>query len=148
MKSPRKPSHRSVAFSLVEVIIALGLVTFAVTAMVGILPVGLSSINQSMNQTIEAQILRSISSQSVVADFRNLTTNGLYFDREGQPSTLANSYYDVRITTNAPVYPGSSEAVDLPESIVSLKIEVIARPSSTAVGSTNKYSLLVANSGK
>lgn len=148
MKSPQKILTRSAAFSLVEVILALGLVTFAVTVIVGLLPVGLTSINQSMNQTIEAQILRSISSQSVVADFRSLATSGLYFDREGQPTTMANAYYDVRVTTNAPVYPGSTEAAGLRESIVTLKIEMIARPSSTAAGSTNKYTLHVANSGK
>ena len=149
MTSPQKIQNRScAAFSLVEVIIALGLVTFAVTAMVGLLPVGLTSLNQSMNQTVEAQILRSISSQSVVTEFQKLATNNLYYDIEGQPSVSADSYYSVRVSTNAAVYPGSASVAGLPESLVSLKVEMVARPIPSAPGRTNFYTLHVANSGK
>ncbi len=149
MKTPQIFPRSSIsAFSLVEIIIALGLVTFAVTAMVGLLPVGLTSLNQSMNQTVEAQILRSISSQSVVTEFQKLAINNLYYDIEGQPSTLADSYYSVRVTTNAAIYPGSAAAQGLPESLVSLKVEMIARPNPSAAGRTNFYTLHVANSGK
>ena len=149
MISPQKnPKWSLSAFSLVEVIIALGLITFAVTAIVGLLPVGLTSINQSMNQTVESQILRSLSSQSVVAEFGKLAANNLYYDFEGQPSSLANSYYTVKISTNAAIYPGSDGVEGLSDTFVSLKVEMVARSQPSAPGRTNIYSLHVANSGK
>lgn len=149
MKIPSKiAKNYSSGFSLVEIIIALGLVTFAVTATVGLLPVGLTSLNQSMNQTVEAQILRSISSQCVVTKFDSLAANGLYFDVDGQSVSSADAYYSVKLSTNAPSYPGSAVAQGLPSSLVSLKVEIVARPNPTVAGQTNSYTLHVANSGK
>lgn len=137
------------AFSLVEVTLALGLVSFAFVAILGLLPTGLTSLRDSMNQTVEAQILRSISSQCVVSDFNHLSTNGLYFNDEGLPSTASSSFFSVKVTTNAPIYPGSAKGERLAESITTLRVEMVSKqgPDATS-GRTNYYTLHVANSGK
>lgn len=143
------PLSRRKAFSLVEVTLALGLVSFAFVAILGLLPTGLTSLRESMNQTVEAQILRSISSQCVVSDFNHLSTNGLYFNDEGLPATAATSFFSVKVTTNTPIYPGSTRGENLGESITTLRVEMVSKPSPDAIsGRTNYYTLHVANSGK
>ena len=133
---------------MVEVTLALGLVSFAVVAIMGLLPTGLSSLRQSMNQTVEAQIVRTMAAQSVNAPFTNLTVNGAYFDDEGLPTTAAAAYYTVDVATQAPVYPSSVNAGSLTNSLTALKIQIVAKPNPAAAGKTNFYSLQVANAGK
>ncbi len=137
-------------FSLVEVTMALGIVSFAVIGIMGLLPTGLSSLRSAMNQTVEAQIVRSVGSQSVVAAFTNLAslTNLAYFDEEGLPTESAKAHYTTRVSPSAPVFPGASNVDNLTNSLVALKIEIVARPNPDAPGKTNFYSLQVANAGK
>lgn len=135
-------------FSLVEVTIALGLLSFAAVAIIGILPVGLTSIRQSMNQTVEAQIVRSIAAQSVTASFTNLARTA-YYDTDGQSlESASGAYYTASITTAPSVYPGSQSSPTITNSLVSLTIELIARQDPAGVGTTNTYAIQVANAGK
>ena len=59
---------RRKAFSLIEVVLALGIIAFAVLAIVGLLPVGLSTSRSAQNQSratqIAADILNSLAAQS------------------------------------------------------------------------------------
>lgn len=135
------------AFSLVEVILALGVVSFAVMAILGLLPTGLSTLRASMNQTVEAQIVRSIGAQAVITPFNDLTSQS-YFTDEGLPTNAANAYYTVNVTPEAPVFPGSANGDEITNSLAALEIEIIARPNPAAPGKTNFYSLQVANAGK
>jgi len=61
-------------FSLVEVVIALGVVAFAFVALFGMLPVGLNAFNNSIDSTIETQIAESVISQLKQAKFSQLYT--------------------------------------------------------------------------
>lgn len=136
-------------FSLVEVVLALGLMSFAVIAILGLIPTGLTTLRQSMNQTVEAQIVRSIGAQSVMANFTNLATNNMYFDDEGLPAkNAAGAFYTVNVTTNVPIFPGIANATNYPDSLTTLRILMISRPNPAAVGKTNFYTLQVANAGK
>ncbi len=128
---------------------ALGLLSFAVVAILGLLPTGLNTLRQAMNQTVEAQIVRSIGAQAVTTSFTNLATNDMYFDDEGLPAaTASQSYYTVSVTTNTPAYPGSTNSINLANSLTTLKITMVAKPNPAAEGKTNFYTLQVANSGK
>jgi uncharacterized protein (TIGR02598 family) len=133
---------RDAGFSLVEVTLALGLVGFAVIAVLGLLPTGLTTLRQSMDDTVEAQIVQAIAAQSVIANFTNLT-NVSYFDDEGQPTkSLASARYTVTVTTNAPVFPGGANTMQITNSLTTLDIMIVSR------GETNRHTLKVANSGK
>ena len=138
-------------FSLIEVSIALGVVTFAAVSILGLLPTGLVVMRDAMNQTVESQIVRSIAGQSVVANFANLTDGSpFYFDDEGQRIFAAEgSVYTVSLSNTTPVYPGSTNAgTNLSASLVNLRIEIVERRSQQAVGITNLRTLQVANYGK
>jgi uncharacterized protein (TIGR02598 family) len=148
--APHIQSSRSEkAFSLVEVTISLGLVSFALVAVVGLLPAGLLTLRASMNQTVEAQILQSISSRAVISSFYNLTDDELYFDEEGLPvKTLGSSYYEAKLTPDDAAFPGSANAVALADSLMTLRVELVARPDPSARGRSSFHTLHVANSGK
>lgn len=147
----RKTSLSSGGFSLVEVTISLGLVAFIAVSVIGLLPTGLSAMRNAVSQTVEAQIVRSIAGQSVVANFTNLTAGSpFYFDHEGQSMASAdNATYTVTVSQHAPVFPGSERAAaGLSESLVNLRIEIVGRPTPQAVGTTTVRTLQVANYGK
>ena len=60
--SPPSRVHQK-AFSLVEVVIALGIVSFAVLAIVGMLPVAMKSAQESMRETDATLIAQGIFSE-------------------------------------------------------------------------------------
>lgn len=138
-------------FSLVEVTIALGVVTFAAVSILGLLPTGLVVMRDAMNQTVESQIVRSIAGQSVVANFANLTAGSpFYFDNEGQRILKAeDSVYTVSLSSTPPIYPGSTNAGgNLSASLVNLRMEIVDRRSQQAAGITTLRTIQVANYGK
>jgi len=136
-------------FSLVEITLSLGLVSFALVATLGLLPTGLSTLRSSMNQTVEAQILQSISSQAVISSFANLTDATAYFDDEGLPVASQNlAYYTASLTSGAASFPGSANTVALTDSLKNVRVALVGRPSPSAAGRTNIYTLQIANSGK
>ena len=92
----RSHAKRQGAFSLVEVVLALGIVAFAVLAIVGLIPVGLNTARLGQGDTradqIAADILTSIATQAQ-SRFPNVTIS--------QPSTGFSYNVDLsNITTH------------------------------------------------
>ena len=78
------------AFSLIEMVMALGVTSFALVGMVALIPVGLSSARQAADATTESQIIQFSRNELELTSFTNLavwtgTTN--YFDNQGLPTT-------------------------------------------------------------
>lgn len=104
------------AFSLVEVVVAIGIFAFAIIMVFGLLPAGILSIRKSVGEVDATQLI-----ERVEQDIRNgygttspiyqipLTTSGsntLFFDRSlGRVTSAAAGYYrvDCRIASAAPV---------------------------------------------
>lgn len=139
-------------FSLVEVTIALGLISFAVLSMMGLMASGLTSVRYSMDKTVEAQILRSIGARSVVANFSDLAVaTPLMFDEQGQPTDSANlARFYVTVALSNPIFPGSTNVPVAGWTTVAqtLRVEIVSKPTPSAAGTTNFHSLVIANSGK
>jgi uncharacterized protein (TIGR02598 family) len=108
----RASDGKNVAFSLVEVTLALGVAAFCLIAVFGLMPVGVQTNRNATSQTAATNIVAA-----VVADLRatpsaNSTssqfgitfgTNAiLYFDSTGQFTTSldANSRYQLNVTWN------------------------------------------------
>lgn len=51
---------RAAGFSLIEVVIALGIISFALVAVIGLLPTGLSSQREAVNQAFGTQALNDV----------------------------------------------------------------------------------------
>jgi len=107
-------------FSLVEVVIALGIVTFVIVAIVGMLPVGLRQANDSESETRAVNILGAIAA-----------------DRASTPATSNSPAYQIpALPVSGGVYSNSFGVKETGEFVGSdfgqarYRVSYIARPPS------------------
>ena len=79
----------SLGFSLVEVVIAIGTLSFAMVPLVGMLPIGLNTFRDSINRSVSTQIAQRIMNEAQQTGFKNLTSLQVnrYFTDEGDETT-------------------------------------------------------------
>lgn len=126
---PRRP-HVRAAFSLVEVTLALGLVAFALISVLGLMPVGLTTMREAMDQTTQSQISRRVAGEMMLTPFSKLDAwlaNGpIYFDDQGEKQAAENgeTRYSVEIRRGVSSFPGSSNETNLQGSLATFLIEI------------------------
>jgi len=104
------------AFSLVEVTLALGIISVSLLSLIGLLPAGLGALRESMDQTVHAQIVQRIASGVATSEFSSITGQTLTFDQEGQllvGSADAGARYTAKIEESKPSLPGLSDDADV-----------------------------------
>ncbi|CAN5496505.1 hypothetical protein BH09VER1_BH09VER1_42900 [soil metagenome] len=112
--TPRLPKCLPSAFSLVEVTLALGIVSVSLLSLLGLLPAGLGVLRESMDQTARAHIVQRIAAEVVTSDFDQVTSRTLSFDQDGQAVISGqDSFYSVTIQGSAPSLPGLSSEDDI-----------------------------------
>jgi uncharacterized protein (TIGR02598 family) len=98
---PRR-TGRNQAFSLIEVVLAIGVTSFALLGMVALLPMGLKTSHQAADTMTQAQIVQYARNQMELTPFANLSTawSGaiLYFDNQGLPTTAADPEQIYKVT--------------------------------------------------
>ena len=133
-----------------EVVIALGLVSFSIIAILGLIPSGLNTLQDSAGETVKAQIMRGIAGAALTANFSQLA-HSKYFDNEGQALADSDSdtypRYTVNSTLSAPSFPGSANG-NFTSAFTALNVEIVFKAGTAATGRTNNYTLHIANSGK
>lgn len=113
-KFPMRTWHLRRAFSLVEVTLALGIVSVSLLALIGLLPAGLGVLRESMEETARANIVQRVSAGLATADFASLSAGTLDFDAEGQPAAGdAEAVYRVSLQEADPSLPGMTKAGDV-----------------------------------
>ncbi len=121
--------HRSrdcFGFSLIELVIALGIATFAIIAVIGVLPVGLSTLHSAMDQFIEARIIHKISADLKMTAFENIADGAALFDQEGyeilsEKEARYRAIFGVRHHGTA-IFPGASDSISQNLAIVKVDI--------------------------
>lgn len=115
----RKPGCTR-AFSLVEVTIAVGIVSFSMLAVMGLLPVGLKTLHDSSTQYATATIAQQIVSDLQLMPFTASASNpgysisamngkmNYYTVAGTRTTTAADSFFTVTFSTNSPALPGGS----------------------------------------
>lgn len=111
------PRHclRATAFSLIEVTIALGIFAFAMIPVIGLVSVGMKTLRNSMDVTVQSDLVRKTVGEAMRIPFGNLSTafdNKLfYFDDEGvqQPSRNPQTIF---VASSAVTSPPSLLAAD------------------------------------
>lgn len=103
-------------FSLVEVVLAIGVVSFAMMAMLGTLPIGLKSSQQSRGQVATANIARQLQGELQQISFRtdsedtltigNLPATPLYYSLDGTRTSQQDAYYVASFAVNGVSVPG------------------------------------------
>jgi type II secretory pathway pseudopilin PulG len=96
---------RQSAFSLVEVVLALGVVGFATIAILGVLPIGLQTSHSSQDETRAAQI-----AQTVLA---SLASQAIIRDVNGQPILGGNGHMQLNNAAKVPIANNQTVQVDL-----------------------------------
>lgn len=105
----RVNSLRTKGFSLVEVVLALGIVAFAVVATIGVLPVGLQSMRASRDDSAKRVIYSGIRSELASLDSTQAVnlSGTRFFDHEGEKVNAASeSRFECALQTRTPTYPG------------------------------------------
>lgn len=78
------------AFTLVETVIAMGIVAFAMLGILGMVPVGLTNFREAMSNTAESQIVQGLSNDILLTKYSDLLdaygtgTNVTYYSEEGK----------------------------------------------------------------
>ncbi|MFV0338638.1 MAG: Verru_Chthon cassette protein B [Chthoniobacterales bacterium] len=83
------------AFSLVEVVLSIGLVTFSALVIFSLMPVGLSSLQATSRQLVETEIFGTLSAELYSTPFSEISNHidtrfPVYFDGEGSEVSEAN----------------------------------------------------------
>lgn len=106
---PRSPS---LGFSLVEVTLSLGIVSFAMMTLLSLLPVGLSNVHRAAVQTGEASIAKRMSSelqQIPLSEIKSLHHQTHYYDEQGNLlDSGTNAYFSAGFEILDPSIPGAS----------------------------------------
>jgi uncharacterized protein (TIGR02598 family) len=117
-----KPSR---AFTLVETIMAIGIVSFAMLPILGLMPVGLSNLRDAISLTAESQIVQALSNDILLTDYQKVVGRfggdpevRYYDDAGGQLAgasspgrvfTVSVSLRDVSVPVDASVTPVASK---------------------------------------
>lgn len=147
-------------FSLVEVTLALGIVSFSLLTVLGLMPVGLSTLKQATEQTTESQIVQKIGGEAYLTSFSQLAASfsnrTFYYDDRGKfldvspAAAPAATRYWAHATVGDSVFPGSANAGGqgvMSGSLVAMRIDIVSGPSEQLARSTNSYSIQIANAG-
>ena len=132
------------AFSLVEVVLATGLVMFALLVIFSLMPAGLASLQEANRQIVETEVFASLGAELSSTPFATLDSYvtkrfPLYYDREGAELTSSsNAVFTVRCDLKNSANPGAG---DLRWATVSIGFH--RDPSDTTVKADRRTFLLV-----
>jgi uncharacterized protein (TIGR02598 family) len=109
-------------FSLIEVTIALGIVSFSLLAIIGLVGRGLTSVRESTNEAAIASIIQHVRAELTQPDFSaqvdslgfNLEFNksgGLLDNASGSSSLEDEPFYRVTFQTSTPTIPGGAASI-------------------------------------
>ena len=94
---------RRTGFSLVEVVIALGIVGIAFVPLMGLLPTGLGSFRSSVDRSATARIVERMGNEAKQSDFDAVTSQvaDRFFDDQGNEVAASKSIYQARMTVQS-----------------------------------------------
>lgn len=152
LRQPGGSSALLAGFTLVEVTLAIGIISFAFVAMFGMLPVGLNVSRQAMDTTIEAQIVQQMKTQALQTDFSMLDelsgADEVYFDDQGKQVDQSAGIYQAK-------YSAVSANTKLPDGtatsrLKTVTISVLNTKGSAEVANTRdpkKFTILIPDNG-
>lgn len=149
---PRPSRQTAAGFSLVEVVLALGITSFSLLTILGLLPVGLTVLKEAGDASTRARIVQKLHGEILLMPFAKLEDHfagqTLYFDEAGErvsqgPSTVA--LYKVETQLTSPQYPNSGQiASDISASLKAIELQFTKLHGD---GSSSSSVIWVPNSG-
>ena len=142
-------NKRQAAFSLVEVVMALGIAAFCLVALLGLMPVGLKTVRDARGDALRAEVLKAMGNIAQQTDYSllgNLAGKKYYFDINGLlvNSTSADAIYEAVLSTGTVSVPSSSTSTAL-SGATSVTV-AISRSANTNSEATT-HTLFISNNG-
>ena len=139
-------NKRQAAFSLVEVVMALGIAAFCLVALLGLMPVGLKTVRDARGDSLRAEILKSMGNIAQQTDYSllsNLNSTNYYFDINGLivNSNSSDVVYKALLSTGTVVVPPTSTTTNITSVTVA-----ISRSANTNSEATT-HTLFISNNG-
>jgi len=148
-----RPARRA-AFSLVEIALAIGIVSFAFVGLFGLLPVGLNTFRQAIDNSVGSQIVQRLVNEAQQTDFPELIKitaaqpSTRYFDDQGNELTADKDYlYTAELSVLAPTaLPNTSTPATQSLATVTVKLanNPAHNPSPFASGGKVPYATYIA----
>jgi uncharacterized protein (TIGR02598 family) len=134
------------AFTLVESVLAIGVVSFAMVSMIGLIPVGLDTFRTAMTVSVESGIANGLAVEAQRSDFATLPKETVfyYFDEEGiRIDDKASAIFVAEMTKPEPLVMKSAEGGQdktsgIPAWSISIKVTSKMNP-----GAVNSHSVIV-----
>ena len=109
----KRPQAGKLAFSLVEVVIAMGIFSFAIVATFSLIGQSFKSYSSAINDTVSRQIMNQLAANAQQARLSDLTATPSYtlnFDNEGNPVPNSDtmSVYTANVSFTQTTTPFSS----------------------------------------
>ena len=143
--SRRATSWAKRGFTLVEVLLALGIVAFAFMALCGMLPVGLKTYRDAMDATCRANIVRVVTAELAQAPYAGIDAwNGQerYFSDQGlEVASVADARFRVKYVN---ILPGTSLFGAINSSLKPVTIEISAVQGGSSL---SRVTVFIANNG-
>lgn len=123
------------AFTLVEVVLSIGIVAFAFVAVLGLLPAGLSNFRQAMETSVGSQIAQRIIAEAQQTDFdvlideENLPTTANFTFRAPKVGAPALRYFDEQGNEILPSNPAVLSAGEKLKVLYHVNVRVMPRTS-------------------
>ena len=131
--------RRGRGFTLVEVTVALGIVSFALLGLVGLLPVGLQTFKSAMDTSVRSQIVQRVFTDVTETDFDTLMSTpppDRYFDDQGNEVAQQFSVYQAHLQiTGSTALPAVSSPTPN-ANLATVEIQIASNPGHVA----NPYS--------
>lgn len=143
MKSLLRRNRSGAAFTLVEVVLALGIVSMAIVPMMGLLTVGLNTFHDAVNTTTETEITQQVAHDIQLGSFTN-TAASYYFTADGVATNSGAAYYYASVHSPTKLTVPGGDA----QSITNTMTFVISVWCKSAPKITNAVPIYVANTGQ
>jgi uncharacterized protein (TIGR02598 family) len=128
----RRVRSEAAGFSLVETVLAIGIVAFGLVSLLGLMPVGLSTFRSAMDASISSEIVQHVVSDLRQTDGATGETRYLYFDAQAERLNDAQgALYFVNVVPppgNRTEVPGGETA-----SLRKVLVEIVKNPRGLAL---------------
>jgi len=118
---PGRNRGLSAGFTLIEIALTLGVLSFGFLATFGLIPVGMGTYRQAMDTSVGSQIVQRVLNDAKQTDFNTLIGSGTapsfrYFDNQGNEVTPASTTVAIPLSAIYEVNTRVSGSTSLPMS--------------------------------
>lgn len=85
-------------FSLIEIVLAIGIIGFCLTTLLGMMSVGMSSHSSARARTVSARIFQTVANDNQLASGFGVSSSRKYFDFDGNQVDVASK--DIHFVAN------------------------------------------------